>query len=111
MADQEAVVEVYWRAGCPFCFRLRQALFLARVPVAWHDIWSDQRSAAFVRSVADGNETVPTVVLDGKAYVNPSPGKLLAMIKQAHPDVRRLSSPLAAARAFWRSKSIRRADG
>lgn len=104
MAETDAVVEVYWRAGCPFCFRLRQALILARVPVAWHDIWREEQSAAFVRSVADGNETVPTVVLDGKAYVNPAPGKLLAMIRKAHPDAPRLSSPLAALRAFRRTR-------
>jgi glutaredoxin len=104
MAQTDAVVEVYWRAGCPYCFWLRQVLILARVPVTWRDIWREEQAAAYVRSVAEGNETVPTVVLDGKVYVNPVPGKLLAMIKQSHPDAPRLSSPLAAARAFWRSR-------
>jgi mycoredoxin len=99
-----AVVVVYWRPGCPFCFRLRQSLFAARVPVEWRNIWKNPDHAAFVRSVADGNETVPTVVLDGVAQVNPPSRLLLTMIKQAHPDLRRLSSPVTAWRAFWRSR-------
>lgn len=36
------------------------------------NIWEDAEGAAFVRSVADGNETVPTVVIDGVAHVNPA---------------------------------------
>jgi glutaredoxin len=36
------------------------------------NIWDDPDAAAFVRSVADGNETVPTVVVGDRAMVNPS---------------------------------------
>ena len=36
------------------------------------NIWEDPDAAAFVRSVAGGNETVPTVVVGDKAMVNPS---------------------------------------
>jgi mycoredoxin len=99
------VIEVYWRPGCPFCFWLRQALFRARVPVVWHNIWIDPQHAAFVRSAADNNETVPTVVLDGTTYVNPTPRKLLTMINESHPALRRLPSSLAAWRAFRRNRA------
>ncbi len=37
------------------------------------NIWDDPDGAAFVRSVADGNETVPTVVIDAVAHINPTP--------------------------------------
>jgi len=41
----------------------------------WVDIWSDPDGAEYVRSVNDaGNEVVPTVVIDGVPYTNPSPG-------------------------------------
>lgn len=37
------------------------------------NIWDDPDAAATVRSIANGNETVPTVVIGGtKGMVNPS---------------------------------------
>lgn len=70
-------VTLYWRPGCPYCIKLRAQLRLARIPYRKVNIWRDPDAAAFVRSVADGNETVPTVVVgDGPAMVNPSPGRI-----------------------------------
>lgn len=46
------------------------------------NIWRDPEAAAIVRSVADGNETVPTVVFaDGSAWVNPPPGQVVAALR------------------------------
>ncbi|MEV4344450.1 glutaredoxin domain-containing protein [Actinoplanes sp. NPDC049596] len=64
---------VYWRPGCPYCARLRVSLGRHASRLHWVDIWQDPDGAASVRAVADGNETVPTVVASGKAFVNPSP--------------------------------------
>lgn len=94
------VVDVYWRAGCPFCFRLRHALVWARVPVNWHNIWADADAAAYVRAAALGNETVPTVTVAGRTFVNPAPADLLAMIERTHPAAAHWPSPLAAWRDF-----------
>ena len=47
---------------------------------ATHNIWEDAEAAAFVRSVASGNETVPTVVVNGRAMVNPSVNDVLAAL-------------------------------
>ncbi len=102
--DGIPVMEVYWRPGCPFCFGLRQALVRARMPVTWHNIWADPQHAAFVRSVAGGNETVPTVVLDGTPHVNPGGHKLLGMVNRSHPDLPRLPSWWSAWRAFRRDR-------
>ena len=33
-----------------------------------------------MRSVANGNETVPTVLIDGRAFVNPAPRQVVAAI-------------------------------
>ncbi len=66
-------VTVYWRPGCPYCIRLRLTLRRHHVHPKMVNIWRDAEAAAFVRSVADGNETVPTVVIDGQAVVNPPP--------------------------------------
>lgn len=64
---------VYWRPGCGFCMHLTSSLDRAGVDYDKVNIWDDPEGAAFVRSVANGNETVPTVVIDGKAHVNPPP--------------------------------------
>ena len=70
-SDGKAIV--YWRPGCPFCVRLRATLGLRSRRAHWVDIWKDPEGAAAVREVADGNETVPTVIVAGRPYVNPDP--------------------------------------
>ncbi|MCX5208557.1 hypothetical protein OG689_04475 [Kitasatospora sp. NBC_00240] len=64
---------VYWRAGCKYCLRLRIRLGRSARHLHWVDIWSDPAGAAAVRAANDGDETVPTVVVAGQAYVNPDP--------------------------------------
>jgi mycoredoxin len=71
---------IYWRPGCPFCLRLRTSLRREAARYHWVDIWSDPAGAATVRSVADGNETVPTVVTPDRSYVNPPPQLVRGLI-------------------------------
>lgn len=67
-------VVVYWRPGCSYCSRLKAALSAEQTAKAtWVNIWEDEDAAAYVRSVNDGNEVVPTVVMDGIAVTNPKP--------------------------------------
>jgi len=51
---------------------------LARQGIAYREvnIWEDPEAAAFVRSVARGNETVPTVTVGSVSLVNPSAGEV-----------------------------------
>lgn len=72
---------VYWRPGCPFCMRLRATLGATSRRAYWVDIWKDPEGAAAVRSVADGNETVPTVMLAGRPHVNPDPRWLRSQLR------------------------------
>ncbi|MFC4149525.1 glutaredoxin domain-containing protein [Micromonospora mangrovi] len=65
---------VYWRPGCQYCLRLRLRLGRSARQAHWVNIWRDPDGAAAVRAATGGDETVPTVVVDGKAYVNPAPG-------------------------------------
>ena len=71
---------VYWRPGCPFCLRLRAVAGLRPGRAHWVNIWTDPEGAARVRSVADGNETVPTVFAGGSATVNPAPATFRALL-------------------------------
>jgi mycoredoxin len=79
-ADREGVV-VYWRPGCKYCMRLRTRLRFTRLQYVEVNIWRDAEAAAFVRSVAGGNETVPTVTVAGNAMVNPSKRQLLEAVE------------------------------
>lgn len=78
MAEDRAGVVVYWRPGCPYCLNLRLRLRFTKLEYTEVNIWRDPDAAAFVRSVADGNETVPTVTVGGKAMVNPSKRQVMA---------------------------------
>ena len=71
-------LEFYTRPGCPFSAALLRQLRRRGLPLEVHDIWADRDAAAFVRSVARGNETVPTVVVGDAAFVNPSTRQVLA---------------------------------
>jgi glutaredoxin len=74
---------VYWRRMCGYSERLLTALDAAGIDVELRDIWDDPQDAAFVRSVNDGNETVPTVVLpDGRTVTNPPPDALIEYLAQ-----------------------------
>ncbi|MGA5191932.1 glutaredoxin domain-containing protein [Streptomyces exfoliatus] len=64
---------VYWRPGCVFCLRLRLRLGARARRAHWVDIWRDPEAAAVVRAATGGDETVPTVVVAGRAHVNPAP--------------------------------------
>ena len=52
-----------------------------------HNIWDDPNDAAIVRQHANGNETVPTVVIGDRGFVNPSVGELVAYLGVHHPHL------------------------
>ncbi len=75
-------VAIYWRPGCPFSGRLRMAVRHRRDDIAWVNIWEDDAGRAFVESVNDGNQTVPTVVIDGVPHTNPPPALVTAALSR-----------------------------
>jgi mycoredoxin len=83
MASPPPTVTLFWRPGCPYCWRLRTKLKQAGVDVDEINIWEDPDGAAFVRSVTGGDETVPTVRIGTRSLVNPSPRDLLQLISES----------------------------
>lgn len=81
----EDVVTVYWRPGCGFCTVLLRGLERSGLQFVRRNIWEDEDAAAFVRGVANGNETVPTVRVGPSALVNPSTGQVLAAVADVSP--------------------------
>jgi glutaredoxin len=80
-------ITFYWRPGCGFCMALERRLGGIGVPLDKRNIWEDPEAAAVVRSVANGNETVPTVVVGDVAMVNPSVDRVLEAIRTEAPHL------------------------
>ncbi len=83
----QARIDLYWRPGCGFCASLKRGLDQLGVERVEHNIWDDPADAAIVRQYANGNETVPTVVVDGIGLVNPSPRQLLDLLAERAPHL------------------------
>jgi mycoredoxin len=62
---------------------LRRGLRKAGLPTDEVDIWKDPAGAAAVRGAANGNETVPTVRVGDRFFVNPSTSEVLAAAAEA----------------------------
>jgi glutaredoxin-like protein len=73
-------ITVYWRPGCGFCSMLFAQLENTDLSYAKVNIWEDPTAAETVRSIANGNETVPTVTIGDKGLVNPSINQILAAL-------------------------------
>lgn len=88
-------ITFYWRPGCGFCAGLERRLDKLGVPLDKHNIWNDPEAAATVRSIANGNETVPTVVVGEARMVNPSADAVLAAIRAEAPHLEPEEAPTA----------------
>jgi mycoredoxin len=80
-------IEFYWRQGCGFCTSLDSVLSQTSLPIAYYNIWEDPQAAAAVRGIAGGNETVPTVVVNKVAMVNPTPREVVELIRSHASDL------------------------
>jgi mycoredoxin len=78
-----AALDLFWRPGCPFCYRLIDAMERDGIEFQLHNIWEDEAARRFVAEANRGNETVPTVVFDGQVLTNPEPSILLELLRDA----------------------------
>jgi len=93
MSETVTHIDLYWRPGCPFCSALERRLDGSPLPIERHNIWDDESAAAAVRAHADGNETVPTVVIGDVGLVNPSVGDINAAVRANAPQLAELLGP------------------
>ena len=84
--DRPAEVVIHWRPGCGFCAALLEGVEQTPLRYTTVNIWEDEEAAALVRSVADGNEVVPTVRVGDVALVNPTTRQLLQAVAEHAPD-------------------------
>jgi mycoredoxin len=77
-------MRMYTTVWCGYCQRLKAQLTREGIAFEEIDIEHDPRAAAFVESLNDGNQTVPTVVFpDGTALTNPSIGQVKEKVAAA----------------------------
>jgi glutaredoxin len=82
----DETVTMFWRPGCGFCAMLERGLLNAGVEFERRNIWDDPEAAEFVRTMNNGNETVPTVVIGTDVYSNPTTARILARLGVEEPD-------------------------
>jgi glutaredoxin-like protein len=87
MSSAPTHIDLYWRPACGFCMALKRQIDKHGITVTEHNIWDDPAAAAHVRSVARGNETVPTVTVGDQSLVNPSIKVLLAFLAESAPHL------------------------
>ncbi|MDW3176055.1 MAG: glutaredoxin domain-containing protein [Acidimicrobiia bacterium] len=80
-------IDYYWRPGCPFCMSLERSLEKLNLPLNKLNIWDDPAHAEAVRRIANGNETVPTVVIGDAQLVNPSADQVVQALANQAPDL------------------------
>ena len=85
--DAPQQIDLYWRPGCGFCSALRRGLDKIGLERVEHNIWDEPQGAKVVRQHANGNETVPTVVIGDKGMVNPSPRELIGFLVTNAPHL------------------------
>lgn len=76
---------VYWRPGCGFCTRLLRDLSELGLGHQRVNIHEDSAGAVFVRGVAGGNETVPTVRVGDMALINPTVDDVVGQLAEVDP--------------------------
>lgn len=76
------IVHFFWRPGCGFCRSLDRQLAQHDLTIHYHNIWENEAARETVRALAEGNETVPTIVIGDSGMVNPSASLVLRAIEE-----------------------------
>ncbi|MGD7788037.1 glutaredoxin domain-containing protein [Propionibacteriaceae bacterium Y1700] len=71
--NYDAPVVIFWRPGCGYCARLKRELGDAGAKAEWVNVWAHDQGMALVKTHNNGDETVPTVKINGKFHTNPDP--------------------------------------
>lgn len=62
-----AKVEVYWRDGCPFCFKAFDLLKLKGVDFIEYNIWEDAKKKEELENRKPNFRTVPQIFINDKS--------------------------------------------
>ncbi|MDQ2678021.1 MAG: NrdH-redoxin [Actinomycetota bacterium] len=94
VTGDRSAITLFWRPACGFCAVLRRDLESSGLPIVEVNIWDDPEAARVVQRLANGNETVPTVLIgtiddpDHVGLVNPSAAQVLDAVATHAPHLR-----------------------
>lgn len=87
MDQEQNEMVVYWQPNCVFCLDLLLRLASTRLHRKTFDIRKDPPGETVHPSVADGSQTVPTIVVAGQALVNLSKLQRVEAVRAHAPHV------------------------
>ena len=92
--DQTNQLLVYGRPGCPMVPPVRTYLDEAGIAYTYRDIRQDADAAVQLRQLANGFESVPTVVLpNGRVLVEPGVARLRQALKELDESGSEMGDP------------------
>ena len=73
-------IKVYGAKWCADCVNTNNFLDSKRVEYDYIDITDNKEAIAFVESINNGKRVIPTLIIDGEYYTNPSISTLMKII-------------------------------
>jgi glutaredoxin len=68
-SENEATIEVFEKAGCPYSRALKRKLARDKVPYVEHDVERDPATLRRMLELNGGRRAVPTIVAGGEVQV------------------------------------------
>ena len=74
------IIKVYGANWCVDCVNTKNFLDSKEVQYDYIDITDNQEAIAFIELINSGKRVIPTLMIDGKSYTNPSITDLMKII-------------------------------
>ena len=73
-------IKVYGASWCIDCINTKNFLVSRQVKYDYINITDNYEAIALVESINNGKRVIPTLIIDGKNYTNPSISELIKII-------------------------------
>lgn len=73
-------IKVYGASWCIDCINTKNFLDSKKVKYDYINITNNDEAIALVESINNGKRVIPTLIIDGKNYTNPSISELIKII-------------------------------
>ena len=73
-------IKVYGASWCIDCINTKKFLDSKKVKYDYINITNNYEAIALVESINNGKRVIPTLIIDGKNYTNPSISELIKII-------------------------------
>ena len=74
-------VKVYGADWCSDCITVKNFFKSIKIKFEYIDISKDEKAQRFVEEANQGKRIIPTIIINGETYINPSISELNKLIK------------------------------